>query len=154
MPPEIVDIFKEWPVGLLLVFLASPFLVLIGVIITVITQRIRDRGNQSVAEANVNISETEAETHQFQVIFDGFSKSLEAVSKRADSAELKADKAELKADKAEAQANEAKVEAEKLEKRVKALETESQDAIDHIVLLEGLIPPPGPPERPFWMRHR
>lgn len=146
MPPEIVELFKDWPQGLLLVFLASPFLVLIGVIVTVIVQRLRDRGQQKVAEATVNVSETEAETNQFQAIIDGFSKSLDAVSKRADTAEKKADEAEKKAD-------EAKGEAEKLGKRVKILEDERRDALDHVVLLEGLIPyPPGPPPRPFWMR--
>lgn len=146
MPQELVDWLKEFPILLLIVFLAAPFLVLIGVVINGIIQRLNGKGTQGVAEAGVAVSETEAETHQFQAIIDGFSKSLDAVSKRAESAEKKAAAAEEKADAAELKANE-------LSQRVRSLEDERHDAITHVLLLEAMIPyPPGPPARPAWMR--
>lgn len=146
MPPEVVALFKDWPAGLLLLFLASPFLVLIGVALTALVAHLRDRGQQKVAEKNSDVSETEAETHRFQAIFDGFSQSLAAVSQRAEAAEKKAGAAELVA-------VEAKAETELLKERVKILESERHDAIDHVILLETLIPfPPGPPPRPIWMQ--
>lgn len=146
MPQELVDWLKEFPLLLLLVFLAAPFFILIGVVITGIVQRLRDKGTQKVAEGGVSVSETEAETHQFQAIIDGFTKSLEVVSARAESAEKKATAAESKATEAEDKANE-------LSQRVRSLENERHDAISHVLLLEAMIPyPPGPPTRPLWMR--
>lgn len=146
MPPELVKLFEGSPTVVLLLFLAAPFFVLLGVVITGIVQRLRDKGSQGVAEAGVAVSETEAETHQFQAIIDGFEKSLKAVSERAASAESKAEKADTKAGEAEDKAN-------KLSRRVRALEDQQHDAIDHVILLESMIAyPPGPPARPAWMR--
>lgn len=146
MPGELIKLFEQWPLLILLIFLASPFFVLIGVAITAFVQRMNARGSQKVAEAGVNVSETEADTHQFQVIIEGFSKSLEVVSKRAETAETKADEAKEKADAAEEKAN-------KLSRRVRSLENQRTDAIEHVLILESLIPdPPGPPARPIWMR--
>lgn len=146
MPPELIEFFRDFPLLVLFIFLAAPFFVLIGVVITGIIQRLRDKGTQGVAEAGVAVSETEAETHQFQAIIDGFTKSLDAVEKRAVSAETKAVAAETKAGSAEEKAN-------KLSRRVRSLEDERHQAITHVLLLEALIPyPPGPPQRPIWMR--
>lgn len=145
MPPELIEFFRDFPLLILFIALAAPFFVLIGVIISGIIQRLRDKGTQGVAEAGVAVSETEAETRQFQAIIDGFTKSLEVVEKRAVSAETKATAAEAKADSAEGKAN-------KLSRRVRSLEDERHQAITHVLLLEALIPyPPGPPERPLWM---
>jgi len=153
LPPELIKLFEQWPLLILLLFLASPFFVLIGVVITAIVQRLNARGSQRVAEAGVSISETEADTHQFQVIIEGFSKSLEAVSKRADAAEAKAKEAEAVAESAKSKADAAEVKANKLSRRVRSLENQRTDAIEHVLILERLVPnPPGPPERPFWMR--
>jgi hypothetical protein len=154
MPPELVDWLKDSPYALLVVFLASPFLVFIGVVISAIVQRLRDKDARGVSEAGVSVSETEAETHQFQAIIEGFSKTLEAVSKRAESAESKAASAEAKADAADEKANEAETKANELSRRVRSLEDERNSSVSHIIMLESLIPyPPGPPERPYWMRH-
>ena len=153
MPPELVEFLKDSPFALLFVFLAAPFFVLIGVVLNGIIQRLRDKGTISVSEAGVAVSETEAETHQFQAIIDGFTKSLDAVSKRAESAETKAAAAEEKADAAESKAEDAETKANELSRRVRSLEDDRHAAISHIVMLESLIPyPPGPPERPLWMR--
>ena len=153
MPPELVEIFKDAPGVLLFLFLGAPFLVLIGVLVTVVVQRVRDKGLQKVAEQTVGISlkvagisEKEAATHEFQAIIDGFSKSIGVISDRAKSAEDKAAAAETKA-------NEATDEVAKLVRRVRHLEDERHDAIDHVILLESMVPyPPGPPPRPLWMR--
>lgn len=146
MPPELVELFRDAPLVVLFLFLAAPFLVLIGVVTTAIVQRLNGKGTQNIAQAGVAVSETEAETHQFQAIIDGFEKSLKVVSERAESAEKKADAAEVKAGEAERKANE-------LSQRVRSLEDERHDAITHVLLLEALIPyPPGPPARPAWMR--
>lgn len=146
MPPELIEYFRDFPLLVLVIFLAAPFLVFLGVISTGIFQRARDKGQQKTSEKTVAVSETEAETHQFQAIVDGFERSLKVVSERAEKAEQKADAAELKADGAEQKAN-------KLSHRVRSLEDERHQAITHVLLLEALIPyPPGPPERPLWMR--
>lgn len=146
MPPELIEFFRDFPLLVLFIFLAAPFFVLIGVVITGIIQRLRDKGTQGVAEAGVSVSETEAETHQFQAIIEGFRESLKAVSDRATTAETKATAAETKATEAEEKAN-------NLSRRVRSLEDERHQAITHVLLLEALIPyPPGPPERPLWMR--
>lgn len=146
MPPELIELFRDFPLLILFIALAAPFFVLIGVVITGIIQRLRDKGTQGVAEAGVAVSETEADTHQFQAIIDGFERSLKVVESRAVAAEAKATSAETKAEGAEEKAN-------KLSRRVRSLEDERHQAITHVLLLEALIPyPPGPPERPLWMR--
>lgn len=146
MPPELIEFFRDFPLLVLFIALAAPFFVLVGVVVTGIVQRLNGKHTANVAEAGVAVSETEAETHQFQAIIDGFEKSLKAVSERAESAEKKANAAETKADAAEQKANE-------LSQRVRSLEDERHDAITHVLLLEALIPyPPGPPARPAWMR--
>lgn len=139
MSPELIEFFEDFPPLIFFLALASPFFLLLGVIITGIIQRKRDKGQQQVAEGGVSVSEKEADTHQFQAIIEGFEKSLKVVSDRATSAEAKADAAEEKADI--------------LSHRVRSLEDERHQAMTHLLLLEALIPyPPGPPERPLWMR--
>lgn len=160
IPPEIVILFKDWPAGLLAVFLAAPFLVLLGGIATLVVQRARDKGVQKVAEANltvssrvVEVSEKEANTHHVQMILDGLTTSITVLTGRADAAEKKADAAEKTAEAADKKADAAEQQAKDLGKRVRQLEDERHDAIDHIIYLESLIPdPPGPPARPNWMR--
>ena len=146
IPPEIVALFRDWPQGLLLVVLASPFLVLLGVLVKAIFDRYSSSESNKVSMKEAEITEMEAETHQFTAVIDGFSKALEAVNKRA------AD-AEAAAKEAKAEAKEAKEESDGLAARVKTLEDERQDAIMHVGKLEGMVPnPPGPPDRPVWMR--
>lgn len=146
MPPELVELFRDAPLVVLFIFLAAPFLVLIGVVTTAVVQRLNGKSTHNVAQAGVAVSETEAETHQFQAIIDGFTQSLAAVSKRAESAESQSEIAKATAEAAESKANE-------LSQRVRSLEDERHDAITHVLLLEALIPyPPGPPSRPAWMR--
>jgi len=153
MSPELIEFFRDFPLLILFLVLAAPFFVFLGVVSTGIVQRLRDKGQQKTTEKSVAISETEAETHQFQAIIEGFERSLAAVSGRAETAEAKANAAEIKASEANAKAEAAEEKANKLSRRVRSLEDERHEAITHVLLLEALIPyPPGPPERPAWMR--
>ena len=153
MPPELIQLFKETPFIVFILFISSPFLILIGVIINGIVQRKNAKGQQQTADKGVGVSEKEADTHQFQAIVDGFKVSLEAVERRASSAESRAKEAGDKADEADTKAGAAEDKANKLSRRVRSLEDERHEAIMHVLLLEAMIPfPPGPPERPSWMR--
>lgn len=153
MPPELIQLFRDTPVIVFILFISSPFLILIGVIINGVVQRKNAQGQEQTANKGVGVSEKEADTHQFQAIVDGFKVSLEAVERRASSAEDRAKEAGSKADDADAKAGIAEDKANKLSRRVRSLEDERHEAIMHVLLLEALIPyPPGPPARPLWMR--
>lgn len=124
--------------------LASPFLVLIGVLSKtgadwIVSKWANKHKSKElvISEKVVNVSEQEAQTHQIQAIFEGFNASIAAASKRAEAAEAA---------------------VAKLSERVTRLEDEREEYLEerdlmvrHIVDLELLVPsPPGPPVRPKW----
>lgn len=124
--------------------LAVPFFVLLGVIVKGIYDWVVARMNNRVQNKQVQVSEKEAETHQWQAIVDGFTASLAAVNVRAENAEREAKDA-----KAEAATSTGKIAL--LDSRVGVLETEKREMLNHIIALEHLVPyPPGPPKRPVW----
>lgn len=124
--------------------LATPFLVLLGVLIkTGLDWVIAKWNNKSkskeivVSEKLANVSEQEAQTHQIQAIFEGFNAAIAAASKRAEAAEAAVAKVSERVTKLE-------------EEREEYLE-ERDLLVRHIVDLEALVPsPPGPPARPKW----
>lgn len=124
---------------LLLNLFAAPVLILIGVIVKGIWDFVGQRMATRVSNKQVTVSETEAQTHQFQAIIDGFTQSLAAVNQRATTAEDQSARANNRADS--------------LENRVDQLEDERVLIIDHLNAVEALVPhPPGPPPRPPWLR--
>lgn len=124
--------------------LAVPFFVLLGVIAKGIYDTAAAKMSSKVQSKQVQVSEKEAETHQWQAIVDGFTASLAAVNVRAEGAEREARDA-----KAEAAVSSGKINL--LDQRVNALEGERREMLNHIIALEHLVPyPPGPPKRPVW----
>lgn len=113
IPPELVDFLDDWPIALLVVFLAAPFLVFLGGIVQAFIVR---RGPVST-----KVGEREAKTHEFSAIVTGF----------------------------EALLTKQKIELDQLGSRVARLEGHQDRLIQHIGILERMIPiPPGPPPRP------
>lgn len=134
-------------------WLSAPILVLVGVVITGIVQFLTQKWRNRVEHRQTAVSETEAQTHQFQAIIDGFTQSLAAVNSRATTAEAEAKAARTEASSAQVEGRRANDRAALLEGRVDQLEDERTKMINHIIDLEALIPsPPGPPPRPSWMR--
>lgn len=71
------------------------------------------------------VGEHEAKTHEFSAIVDGFETLL----------------------------TQQKNELSELRNRVDKLESYQRDLIEHVDILEALIPsPPGPPPRPHWLQ--
>lgn len=129
--------------------LALPFFTVIGVLIKSLWDWLTARMTNRVSTKQVQISETEANTRQFQAIVEGFTQSLAAVSARAQSAEERAGKAE-------ASSKLANDRAETLEGRLDDVEREREheraELINHLNKVELLVPnPPGPPPRPPWL---
>lgn len=135
--------------------LASPFLVLIGVLAKVgadwLAQKWSNKNKSKelvVSEKLADISEQEAQTHQIQAIFEGFNSSLAVVSKRATDAENALSEFRERSEQAVAKLTER---VEKLEKEREEYLEERDLMVRHIVDLETLVPsPPGPPVRPKW----
>jgi hypothetical protein len=124
---------RDW----LSLLLSAPLLVLLGTIIKIVYDRIKNKEELGTKKKAVEVSETEAETHAFQAIIEAMQMNMNALTNRTAIAERRADAIEKKADAA-------------LE-RVSTLENEKHEMVDHIVALEHLVPnPPGPPARPTW----
>lgn len=120
--------------------------VLLGIIIKAVWDLIFHKMNNKVAHKQVSVSETEAQTHQFQAIIDGFTQSLAVVSNRATTAEESARHATEEAKRANARADE-------LEQRLDESEARELQMLDHLKAVEDLVPnPPGPPARPAWLK--
>lgn len=124
---------RDW----LSLLLSAPLFVLLGTIIKIIYDRFKDKRHEGVQTKQVQVSETEAETHAFQAIIEAMQINMNALTARTSNAERRADAIESKADAAL--------------KRVGMLENEKHEMVEHIVALEHLVPnPPGPPKRPVW----
>lgn len=127
-------------------WLSAPILVLAGVVITGIIQFFTQKWRNRVEHRQTAVSETEAQTHQFQAIIDGFTASLAAVNARATLAEAEAKEGRVEAKRANDR-------ADLVESRLNKLEDERSAIIAHVLTLEQGYPnPPGPPPRPHWMR--
>jgi outer membrane murein-binding lipoprotein Lpp len=110
--------------------LVAPFLVLVGVIVKGVIDWISARLNSKTGEHAVRVSEREAQTHEFEAIVEGFVASLNVTREQAARAEDR---------------------VMRLESRVTVLEGDKSAMLDHISLLESMIPnPPGPPKRPYF----
>lgn len=69
-----------------------------------------------------------------------------------DAAEIAAQVDKKLWDRVNARLTESDKKIEELEAKVDLLETRQQEAVGHVIRLEGLIPtPPGAPKRPAWM---
>lgn len=144
----------EWNPAVV-VGLATPFLVLVGVLVKtgadwLVSKWANKHKSKElvISEKIANISETEAQTHQIQAIFEGFNTSLAVVSKRATDAENAL--AELR-ERSESALAELRGRVDKLEDEREEYLEERNLMIRHIVDLEQLVPsPPGPPDRPKW----
>lgn len=100
-------------------------------------KKTHDLGNVDVEKMKVKVTEREAQTHEIAVILEGFTAVTAASTARAESAEKSAEHAHLR--------------VEKVENRLTDMERINDEMIDHIKLLEGMVPnPPGPPTRPTW----
>lgn len=123
MPPEIIQL------------LSLPFFGALGVIAKIIWDAVRDRNVHKVALSQVNVSEKDANTRQFEAIVEGFTQSLTAARTEAERANTRAGALETRLDNLE---------------RERAVE--HIQIVEHLTKLEMLVPnPPGPPPRPTWL---
>lgn len=112
-----------------LVTLATPALGVLGVYVA-------SRFTSKNSTRATKVSETEAETNQFSALTEGFVEQLRALRE-----DLKEQRELRDTDR---------LEISKLTDRVQANEEREQRYLEHILLLEGLVPnPPGPPVRPW-----
>lgn len=105
-------------------------------------QKMHNKETVSVELKKVQVTEKEAQTHEIAVILEGFTAVTAASTLRAENAEKSAALAHERVEKVEAR-------AEKVESRLSKVERIKDEMIDHIKVLEQMVPnPPGPPTRP------
>jgi hypothetical protein len=92
-------------------------------------------------KADSSVGKQEATTHEFDAMRQGFVDSMADLREQ-----LKEQKEEARLDR-----EEAKRKHDELAQRVATLETEKYEMLNHVKILEKLVPdPPGVPIRPAW----
>lgn len=118
-------------------------------VLTLIVKGLFDRRSGRTQE---KVAETGARVSEMDVAFDGLTVNINAMADQ-----LKEVRAELRDTKADArrtqdELNTTRSDLRRLETQVTDLRVERLHFIQHITLLEGLVPnPPGPPSRPLFM---
>jgi len=120
-----------------IVLIAGPLLGVLGFLaslITIFRQARKDKSDNSV-------NKQEANTHEFDAMRQGFVDQMAELRKQLSDAR----------DEAREDREEAARKHTELADRVHTLETERHEILQHVKLLENLIPdPPGVPMRPQW----
>lgn len=101
-----------------------------------------------VEKAKVRVTEKEAETHEIQVLFDGYTSLLNAATQSADDAKAEVREMREQMKDMKAEFRDAHQETRSRLDKVERINGEMQRHID--VLEQGYPNPPGPPARPHW----
>lgn len=129
--------------------------VILGILIKAGVDLLRDRNKHKTDGKVVQVTETEAETKQFDTLFTHFNELVQRAEAAASRAEREREAAQAAQAAAEKSRTDAEAQRDEVMVRLGRLEREREDMFRYMQVVEDTMPtPPGAPPRPAWAQHR